>query len=567
MRRWNGVLGAGVLAACTPAGSDDSAGSPVAEAPPVVPEACLAEADGPLRYVMADAPAGGDGSAAAPFVELQDALDAAETGTEVRMAPGVYPHGAAATDPTRHQDLVVKACTSGTVEIDDGVVFAGRTDAALGGVRLEGVEVHGTVAAVRTQPVTLTDVDIVYDLNLGLLLEESTVRIEGTSSLSFPGGADVSSEALPAAVQARDATVTVSGRFDVVDTAPGYGWVQYRGSLVVDGALSVTCETCVDTLWLGAATTTVRGTLTVAGGEAVVGVTGGRLSVEVGGVIAVEGGDGWGFVALDGAEAEVDGQLDVAGERPEAAVQIQGAQLVVGPEGHLATDQGTNGIWAVDGAVVELGDTTLGDAAGAGLLVDGESELRIVGAVSVMGGEGARFADSPAVGVDPEGALLIEGARGVGLLLEDVDWTADGPVTVRQSGGEGVRIEESEATFGQLEVEEAVDTGLHVRSARVTVAAGAIRDTHTSVYGDAVVLEGGHLVLDGLELADNPRAGVLITEGDGTLTDLSIHGGAWSVVQSDCDAGTVGVTGLEAAGTTDPLPHLCDGAVVLEPAP
>ncbi|MGF1468643.1 MAG: hypothetical protein ACFCGT_21165 [Sandaracinaceae bacterium] len=67
---------------CAPIGRKCEGGPfpPVDDLPP----------DTPLRYVRADAAEGGDGTAAAPYRTLADALDAAEEGAEVVLAAGTY---------------------------------------------------------------------------------------------------------------------------------------------------------------------------------------------------------------------------------------------------------------------------------------------------------------------------------------------------------------------------------------------------------------------------------------------------------------------------------------------
>ena len=69
-----------------------------------------------ILHVNDDAPAGGDGSAAAPFKTIQEAMDRAAPGTQVLVADGVYHE--AVTFPTSgnvNQWIQVKAEGSGAI--------------------------------------------------------------------------------------------------------------------------------------------------------------------------------------------------------------------------------------------------------------------------------------------------------------------------------------------------------------------------------------------------------------------------------------------------------------------
>lgn len=490
-----GGRGAGRLPPCQPDPADCGA----------APYGDLAE--GPtVLHVDASAAPGGDGSKAAPFRSLGEALDEAAAGWTVGIAAGTYQEALvldeAVTLHGRCAALVtVQSADAPVIDVTAGTSAA--APARLEGLRLTGPTVGlwvegGSVVAERLL-VQATATAGIAVVGAGSTVELSRAVVSGTA----PDPADqTSGRGIWVADGARLdlAEVTLSQNRDVGLHLVGAGTRATATGLLVAGTEPQTSDACCG--WgiaaeEGATLTLVGARLT---GSTDVGllVSGMGTRVDATGIAvddtrpnAADGSSGEGAWVELGAELHLTGAR-LTGNR-ELGLYAWGAGTRVRARGLL-----------VDGTLPSGADEGRGGA----LLVEGGAEVSLTGArlsanrdVALLAVDGGTMVEAAGLLVDGTGPQHLDDGFGWGI-------AAEGGATVRVAGGRS----SGNRGFGLVADGSGVDVsawGLLV-DGTLTESAGQSNGLGVGVSGAASV------VLGGVRLSENALMG-LSASGAGTF--------------------------------------------------
>ena len=547
---------------------------------PIVPQSCLtraADAEGTVVYVMADAPEGGDGTAARPFRVLQDAVDSADGATTVLVAPGAYARGFRATDPRRHARLAVLGCEPQGAVLKDNVLVAGRGDARLGRVELADLRINATIALRDVSDLELRD--LVVDNYLGgSSIDGASVAIRGAMTLRTAGSS-------AGALLVVDSDVHVDGDV-VVEAGHEENVVGIQGALlflacdvVGAGSISVTTFGGDAETWAAApalgfyqSTARVSGTVEVSGPA--IGLYLEDSDVAFGGPTDIAS-DLLGPALLVRSNVFLEGAWRLANvDAGYAAVDLNDASLRAtgagSVEGWVAVNEGANVLDAV--TVEPHGDLGLG-VSGGELVLHGA--VRVQGRPGVLGWgvqliDGASLLSAPGSTLDVEdadGALLVvggtatvEGFRTRGIAGAAV--TSTGPVTgvgwVLEDVG-GLAVDADGADIVLTDVVVRGSTGVRMVDGQLT-----LRDVRFEApAGEPAVVrvEGGTLDAERVALVDVPDTGVALVGSGGRLVEVSVSGARRALVRTGCAEGVapLEVVGLTCEACDEPAVERCDG--------
>lgn len=459
MSTWRTSL-ATLALACGPAPEGD--GGPPTDS---TGSLCPGEGGEPTKWVQADAPVGGDGSAAAPFVTLQEAVDAAGIRTRIVLVGDQHVGGAIIDEPARHQGLAIAGC--GPVRVVGGISLRGTPGAALLDVSLKNLFLSGPLDIAYAHGVDLTDV--------------GTAGVPGLRGLH--------------------STVTLRGTIDVVGIEERGALDFVGGTMILDGTLAVTGGTgarfmdgaalqsaadghfllseCVSCLTFLDATAKL-GSVTVTGAESL-GI--GLLDsvVTAAGPITILGSGGMGVgVYGDGSTLAVSGGLTVTNVAGSGVYVADGGSLTLDAPVTL-TDVGV-GLEIAEGTVT-------GDG---GLVIDGTYD-----AIRATAGASVTLSDGTLTGVERIGV----GTWGGDVEL-DGTWTVEaGEVGVYVDGPEGFTGEGHTHIPGQVFVTGGLEGVLIDRGGRLDVA-GSLRTTDASPFGVALTDDAELTASGDIEIAD-----------------------------------------------------------------
>lgn len=168
--------------------------------------------DGDALHVLADAPAGGDGSATRPFRRLGQALAVATPGATVALGPGTYAGAPVDTPDVR---LLGRCAADTRVRFDPGESHSIRVEAD--GVSVAHLTIEGRLDVVRSATVTAVAVEGDVVVRPQARLQSSRLRMgpgpEPAVTVQRSGQAVVADASLEGAVVScgADATLDVSG--------------------------------------------------------------------------------------------------------------------------------------------------------------------------------------------------------------------------------------------------------------------------------------------------------------------------------------------------------------------
>lgn len=498
-------------------------------------------------YVDAAATAG-DGTEAAPFATLTEAVDAlADAGGTVQIAEGSYLEtlslGGEADGLVlngRCAELVTLDASAGE---DDSVALLldarHATEVQLGGMVIRGGKGGGI--GILGGVLTLTEVALAENRRFGLYLDSSAAEVSATAlriTDTTPPRGDTSGRGVHlqrgARLDCADCTVERSveaglfvvessvvleggGVFDTETTPGGSFGMGIELALGSDATLTdVTVEGShylgieVDGSTLSASGVVVSGTATTGDGEGGAGLyltgdaaaswTGGSLTqnevyqaaVEEGGTLTLTdttisggGGTGRGLLVSGGEATLTDTTLSAI---PTLALSVTAgeAHLVrVVVDGTLPSAEGARGV-EVSGHLDAV-DSTIRNNAGLGLLVRG------AGAEGVL--DGCVVSGSQLSGE--------EGGYGLGV-----------------SGGGRLEVQNTEVT-NNVELGIWVTDGGQATLDDVTVS-GTLPDAYDENGIGLAVTDGGSVAADGLVIVENQTLGVLVDGGTAGFTDLTV---------------------------------------------
>lgn len=588
IRRSFAAIAAVGAAACTPAPgpaqpAPDTPTAPCAtgelrDGDTCVPEACgvgpwggQTSTDG--VYVRADAPAGGDGTAEAPFATIADGLAAAvdRGGGEVYVEAGTYAEnlvvpGTGAALRGRCAEWVTLDASGAELPGIDARGGNRQLTLAISGLTLSG----GTLGiAAERSSLTIDAVVLADNVDSGIYaagnttvtLRDSVVR--GTipvghsfgRGLSIEQGATLEAERVyledngaEGIFAARNGTsltlvdVELSG--NVTDSRAGLAAL-----LVADGA-AVVADRLVVTNNHARSVLVQDGALSLTNSEVSAtrpeGDGGHGIEVEAGGTLelidtTLSGHTGFALLVQgEGTSAWVDGAsvTRTAGEAPDsAAVWVQDGASVSLQDTELVDNQ-AGGLIAL-GAAVTLTDTTLsrtgiGEDVAYAVFVGGGTTLQADGLTL----DHNHFAGLVAADAGTWVSLLrtrvsdteagADGRFGRGVwAIDGASLEADGLV-VSASTEVGVHVEGSDATLHGGSV-------TYTRRGSIsTMAAGVVASSGARVVAEDLAVEGqegpgflasdsGSLRCDRCTVRDNRYAGVLVLGGAAELTDTEIH--------------------------------------------
>lgn len=501
--------------------------------------ACAApwpDAGGDAVYVRAGED--GDGSADAPYGELQAAVDAAAGAgiLHVLVAEGTY---GALELGREHDGLVVEgACADGVV-IDAaggpfGVTSLGgfETEVTLAALTVTGGQGYGV--QVRQGTLVLRDAVVRDNVGVGAAVWEEQLydsvlvaeRTRFTGGLAIPSGCRDLGYRIDEGCQGQGLDVSLGGQARLVDAEISdnthIGLLQTGGSVeMTGGAVTGTWAPDTDFVTAGVVISAATATLTgvrVEGNEAV-GVDardGASVTLEDAEVTGSLHEGRWGYGI--GLRAQDDGTIEVAGGRVGA---LEGAGVQASTGGRLTLSglriadvdtvpesDGGVGIQVLDGGEVVAEDVTIEDTVGLGALVDGEGSWLVARALTVRGTVPAPALTSAwAVDVGDGGAAWLEDVS-----LHDNDqgiraWDERGdPVTLHVAGGRivgpagdglhnALMVYDATAVVTDLSVEDAAGVGVFVygEDARAELFRVDVSGTRTGggAYGYGLTVEGG----------------------------------------------------------------------------
>lgn len=547
-----------------------------------VPAACgsgpWGDVDGAAVHVDAAAMADGTGSDAAPFLTIQQGVDAAAAlgGGAVAVAAGTYVE---AVSMTADHDGVRLAGRCKDLVIVDGngtankpvlqILGPGDPVVALSGLTVRGGDDGGVWAESAT--VSLTDVDIIDNAHNGLVawgtLGLERVTISGTTAKGGGTGYGIDLEG-PATITATDCLLlnnTTSGIFATGHDASG----TFSATTVQDTVESSDYDAGV---WVqnGAVLTivdsNVRGNaetgLVVYGAGATVSFTDSTISDTLPSGSHV----GW------GADVQMGGKLTITRSTVErsndAGIYATDANTGLLIEESVIQDNAGRGLAVQDGATVTVTDSTFqrnGEVgvfvsdAGTVVQLSGSSILDTLASSDGTGGRGLAVEYGASVIVS---GSTIQGNREMGasvtsegstLELSDsviLDTLPDGA----GFGGVGVLVDEGGAlTVIRTTLERNTAAGVYARGAGTTaeVIDSSVLDTASQTdgtLGRGIQAEAGAtLSATGCSVQRSAEFGAAAT-GSGTVMDLT-----------DCD---VGATAPLTDGSGGPGLGASDGATV-----
>lgn len=512
---------------------------------------------GPVRYVVADAGPGGDGTAAAPFPTVAAALAAAESGWDVRVGPGDYDGGLDVSDPARHRGVWVRGCGPEPSVLHGSAYVLGNTDAAIEDLLLGDLELTQALSVWRAYGVVFVGTMGAREMNLdALVLHDASLTVEGALRVS-------QGDPERMAVTVYDASVDLQGS---LTTEGGYSGLLLEGSahLAVGAGgrvdVGTTTRDAVRVLDEGELDVTGTVVIAAAGGTGLFQNRASRVAVAEGATLEVDTPASYG-VYLGGGSLVVDGSLlvDHPGSAGVLLSSSGGGQLTVGAAGLYQAEAPKSCALAVNaGARADLAGTMRVDAAescavlasGAGAYVDVAS-----GAVFDLDVPSAALAAEKGATLHVGSTELVGALRGLhavgGRVEVDGDVVVDTPDEDGAYAGEGTDLSTGVVTIlpgASLTVRGGLIAVVAAAGGEVQVAAGA----HLEIDGEGVAygvyVDDGRFLLDGT-LTTTATAGPGIFALSSTTGEVHLSAGSSATVQGSVSCG-VAVNPL-AAFTAD----------------
>ncbi len=447
-------------------------------------------------FVSADAATGGDGSRAAPFSTITDALAAAASGDVVAIAVGQYDE---ALDVPGGVTLL-GACTEGTRlsssggRIDRGVITVTGSDVVVKDLRIESSEQGGIWVVGMDQSARLEDV-LIEDVRVAGIDAENGASIEGSR------------------IVVRRSRPTVFGSF-------GRGLTLETGSSTVIDHLVV--EDCIEfgVLSYGDGTTVELSDAAVlrigalpdgSAGPGLVATNGGTLTAER---TLVENTTDFGVASL-----------------AEGALTLRDSLVRETRSRVMGTDRGY-GISAQTDAFLDIERTTITTARGVGVFLNQAvgtmrdvviQDTRTRENDSALG-RGLSVQDLAMIDAERvhirrvrETAVIIGGVLPSFGTLSDVTIADVAPDEITQRFGRGVTVQaRSDITFDRTLIERAVESGIsnaaHLRMNDLTVREVAPAPNALPPGGFGVTtFAGGETTLRRVFIEDTVTAGILVS--------------------------------------------------------
>lgn len=546
---------------CTPDKTPDSeTGSPeVGES--LVPVECMAlpQTRAEVRYVMADAPAGGDGSADHPFSTPTEALDAAEPDWEIRVGSGTYDHFSV-SDPVNHKHLSILGCGPTPPELRGGFGLLGGSAAALEDVQVANFRIVSEIVSVQygvdIELAELTIVDeerVIYGLQIvnsqvsmsEVTVENSTfygVQVEG-STLVTSGNIEIVEGTGGYGLYVAESTVYTSGTMRI-DTPEAQFGIFLHDSAVVWGARLDVGPTIADSVRVDGGTLELSGCKWTLNGAGEFGISAwpspAELTIDANSEIEINGTGLTGIGLYEGTAAEINGQVTI--DAPDALYGV--------------------GVWGNSAITLTADGSVTIQNVGTGLLVDNSNAVS-AGTMTVASvwDDAIRVQNGQ---VDQEGGLWTFSAIGTedptdigscGLDVFGGSIYLNGMLAIDNIQYSGIRLQNGSQAASELwiglDAEVAMtdiveQNGILASDARVESFGNVYIDTTGT---DAVVVYGGELSqsegtwelynagwngvraydaavqLSGeVKIADIGRSGIKITGGSAALANVSVRG-------------------------------------------